>query len=151
MFRTIFENVKQFLSEEIFKAATKAEIEKRQLTRAETLAKEFRRSVVRNSKKLADGTYELTMDLNMGEHEDVTSFAALGLPISRVIGDINLYYSGFRSLEGGPRYVKGNYQLGNSIHSFRGAPIEVTGNFYCGGGHDTKSLEGCPKRVGGVS
>ena len=73
---------------------------------------------------------------------------------NKIIGNFDVF-SGkhIKSLEGSPKYVKGNYSINDAeIKDFTGAPEKITGDFIwrCRKPKYLQSFEGFPKFVGGV-
>lgn len=91
-----------------------------------------------------DGSIDL-----YGDFTSIIDFKKFPITFNAVYGDFRVTHSKLRSLEGGPKYVSGNYYCNrNPIKSLKGGPIEVGGDFDC---RDTKitQLKYAPREVGG--
>ena len=66
------------------------------------------------------------------------------------VGIFYLSRSKITSLEGGPKIVKGYYNVcyNDNLVSLEGAPEKVNGSFMCYGCKNLKSLKGSPKKIG---
>ena len=134
---------KLFEQDNIFKPASKSDIETRNKEKIQIWIKDFeQRSDVKKNK---DGSYDVDGNVDLRP----VLLTKLPVKFGTVYGSFYCGHNQLTSLEGGPRTVVGNFWCSfNQLTSLKGSPRTVDRAFWCNDNQLT-SLEGGPETVDG--
>ena len=131
-----------FEQDNIFKPASKSDIETRDKEKIQIWIKDFEQRY--NVKKNKDGSYDVNGTVDLSE----MNLTKLPVKFGTVRKDFSCGSNQLTSLEGSPRTVGRNFNCDNNqLTSLKGSPETVGGYFSCEDNQLT-NLKGGPKTVG---